>query len=168
MTLPEPIRSFWYAMEELNPHARRTHWGIVVSDPRFPRVYDANKACVLEADPDLTMEDIRSELLPVLDEGGIAFEHVEFMDLDEDCRALQELADRAGRIEVDVLMVHAGDGAVSPDLRAPQDGLEVLTPVLPWTGQSTINCCTSRHSVHDLRQIPCAGSRAAHIQDYNE
>ena len=59
MGLPEPVISFCYAASELVPGTRRTPWGFVTVDPRFPSIWDANNATVLEPSPDL-----RAELTP--------------------------------------------------------------------------------------------------------
>jgi GNAT superfamily N-acetyltransferase len=75
--LPEPLRSFWYAMSELNEVCLRTRWGVVVSDARFPLVWDANHAAVLEALQDVTVEEIRTVLHPTLRRARAPFEHVE-------------------------------------------------------------------------------------------
>ncbi len=119
MALPEPLRSFWYAFERFNLATRRTRWGLVATDVRFPQIYDANKACVLETVPDLTLAEIRAELHPAIDEAGIAFEHIEVMDLADRCPALDELeaTDSRDRPEVrapDAVMVYQGDGLPRP------------------------------------------------------
>ena len=48
MTLPEFVRRFWYAATELGQRTERTAWGAIASDDRYPLVWDANNATVLE------------------------------------------------------------------------------------------------------------------------
>lgn len=114
MPLPTPIRDFVYAFERLAARAVRTPWGVVVTDPRFPDVYDANKACVLEAASRLTVAEIREALTPELDAAGIRFEHIELMDLDDAAPVRNALTRSAGRIHPDAVMVHAGRPAPIP------------------------------------------------------
>ena len=127
MALPEPLRSFWYAWELLNPRCVRTDWGVVMSDPRFPRVYEENKACVLEPAPTLTLTELRRELAPLLDRNGIGYEHIETMDLDEPCPAVAELSGLAGRVRADVVMVHVGSEAEHRPVTEP-DTREIAEP----------------------------------------
>lgn len=75
--LAEPLRSFWYQLDS-SEWSRRTPWGMVFVDPRFPLLYDANHAAVLEEVPDLTLADIRSELVPALTDAGAPHEQIEF------------------------------------------------------------------------------------------
>jgi ribosomal protein S18 acetylase RimI-like enzyme len=122
MPLPTPIRDFVYAFEALGAHTLRTAWGLVVTDPRYPQVYDANKACVLEAAPRLTVAEIREALTPALDAARIAFEHIEIMDLDDAGPARGALTRTAGRVHPDAVMVHASDPEPVP---RPAAGIHV-------------------------------------------
>src|SRR5687767_6029657 len=90
MSLPDHVKRFWYALEGLAQSCERTRFGCIVRDDRYPRVRDANKVMVLESCPDLTLDEL----------GAIG--HVEFLDLDDRCPALQELGAPQG---VDVVMV---------------------------------------------------------------
>jgi ribosomal protein S18 acetylase RimI-like enzyme len=109
MTLPEPILSFWVASLELGPRVRHTHWGTIVTDPRYPRVYEANHASVLAPSPDLSLPDIRDELHPALKQAGASHEHIEFMDAAEDSPAMRELLASSGEHDPHVLMVYEGE-----------------------------------------------------------
>jgi ribosomal protein S18 acetylase RimI-like enzyme len=72
-------------------------------------VHEANHASVLHAAPGLTVGDIRSELLPALEQVGAMDEHIEFMDADDDSPALRELLASPGEHDPDVLMVYEDD-----------------------------------------------------------
>jgi ribosomal protein S18 acetylase RimI-like enzyme len=127
MTLPEPILTFWMASLRLHADLRQTDWGAVVTDPRYPLVYEANHASVLKPAPDLTLGDIRSELLPALKEARATHEHVEIMDADDRNPALRELLAAPGDHSPDVLMIYEGKdtpggGRASSDL---SDGIRV-------------------------------------------
>jgi ribosomal protein S18 acetylase RimI-like enzyme len=113
VTLPEPILSFWNASLRLHRSDRETHWGAIVTDPRYPRVYEANHASVLRLVPELTVGDIRAELIPALEEAGATHEHIEIMDAKDDGPALQELLASPGEHDPDVVMVYDGDRLVA-------------------------------------------------------
>jgi ribosomal protein S18 acetylase RimI-like enzyme len=109
VTLPEPILSFWVASLELGPRVRHTPWGTIVTDPRYPRVYEANHASVLTPSPDLSLHDVRAELHPALSEAGASHEHIEFMDAADDNPAMRELLASSGEHDPHVLMVYEGE-----------------------------------------------------------
>lgn len=107
MALPEPVKSFWYAMAELGQRSERTPWGVVQTDTRFPLVWDVNQASVMEPNPLLTVEEIRSALHPVLRRAGAVHEHVEFWETSVESPALRDFRDRGERSDPDVVMVLA-------------------------------------------------------------
>lgn len=114
MPLPEPIRAFLYAYEALGQTMVGTPWGLVAADPRYPDIYDANKAMVLEPAPNLTLPDIRRELHPVLEAAGIAFEHVEFMCLADPMPAVAEAEAVCGRSHPDAVMAFDAEDVPDP------------------------------------------------------
>ena len=128
MTLPEPILSFWKAALGLHDRVRETSWGAVVTDPRYPRVHEANHASVLETAPDLTLEEIRTELLPALREAGATHEHIEIMDADDESRALRELLASPERHDPDAVMIY--EGGRDPAHRAPPSSEGVRVEVV--------------------------------------
>jgi len=115
VTLPDPVRRFTYGANELGRFSHRTGWGIIIADPRYPRIWDANNAAVLEPDPDLTAEQIRAELDPVVRGAGAPTEHVEIWETAVENPALRTLRDeRISRVP-DVAMVFDGDADALPD-----------------------------------------------------
>jgi ribosomal protein S18 acetylase RimI-like enzyme len=106
MTLPEPLLSFWYAIDA-RAEVRPTRWGQVLADPRYPLLRDANRAGVLEDVPDLTAEEIREDLLPAMAEVGAPHEHIEFW-ASQSSPAVTELNLSAALQSLDVLMVFEG------------------------------------------------------------
>ena len=111
MPLPDAIRSFWYEAESLAETFVRTPWGVVVSDSRYPLIYDANHAGVFEDRPDVSVADIRAELEPALRAAGATHEHIEFIDASRPGRALRELVREGVRPTADVLMLFDGPRA---------------------------------------------------------
>jgi ribosomal protein S18 acetylase RimI-like enzyme len=108
VTLPEPLLSFWKAHLELQATPRDTPWGMIVTDPRYPRVYEANHASILRPSPSLTLDEIRLDLLPALDKAEASHEHIEVMDADDDSPALLELLTSPLEQNTDVVMVFEG------------------------------------------------------------
>jgi ribosomal protein S18 acetylase RimI-like enzyme len=108
VTLPAPILSFWMATLDLHASVHRTPWGAVVTDPRYPRVYEANHASVLHRAPRLMLAEIRADLLPALAQVGATHEHIEIMDADDDPPALRDLLASPGEHDPDVVMVYEG------------------------------------------------------------
>ena len=128
MPLPDPIRAFLYAYEALGETCVRTPWGLVTSDARYPDIYDANKAMVLESAPNLTLSDMRRELIPVLDAVGIAFEHVEFMCLADPMPAVAEAAAVCGRSHPDAVMAFDAEDVPDPTHLSAARVREVTEP----------------------------------------
>jgi ribosomal protein S18 acetylase RimI-like enzyme len=116
MTLPETLKSFWYAIDA-RADVRPTRWGQVLADTRYPLLRDANRAGVLEDVPDLTAEEIRQELLPAMSEAGAPHEHIEFW-ASQSSPAVIELSGTAALQSHDVLMVFDRS-------RRPESSLEV-------------------------------------------
>ncbi len=111
----DAIRAYWLAYEERNARFLRTPWGTVTADPRFPLIYDANHAAVIDAAPAPALAEIRAALHPVARETGISYEHVEFLFLDGPQPAFDELAaGQPERVELDVVMAHDGRTAPGP------------------------------------------------------
>jgi ribosomal protein S18 acetylase RimI-like enzyme len=108
MTVPTFVKAFWYAAMGLGHMTERTPWGAVATDERFPDVWEANTAAVLEPAPDLETDAIRSALLPALDRAGSPYEHVEFWDAAVDSPALGAYRRSGERADPDVAMVFEG------------------------------------------------------------
>jgi ribosomal protein S18 acetylase RimI-like enzyme len=110
MPLPDALLAFWYEAESLAETCLRTPWGVVITDSRYPTIYDANHAGVLEAAPDLTLEEIRETLHPLLRSAGATHEHIEVMDLSDPSPAADALRREQQRVTADVVMRYEGDG----------------------------------------------------------
>jgi len=111
MAVDGSLRGFWYAYESLGEDLRRTPWGVVASDARYPRIYDANHAGVVEVAPDLTLEEIRAVLAPAMRSVVCMHEHIEFLDIADPSPALRDLRAANPQVTFDALMVFEGDGA---------------------------------------------------------
>jgi len=108
MALRQPFRSFWHAWGKLNPVCLPTAWGHVVTDARFPRVWESNRAAVLSRHGTVTASEIRRSLLPALRDAGAAYEVVEFWAPPANCPALRSMETTAGDVGHDVMMRFGG------------------------------------------------------------
>jgi ribosomal protein S18 acetylase RimI-like enzyme len=107
MALPDPLEDFWRAVTRppIVETSVSTPWGVVITDSRFPLVWDANHALVFACDGGLALEEIRATLLPALREAGAHYEHIEFWGVGPTCSAQRSAAHLSGRSDADVVMV---------------------------------------------------------------
>ncbi len=103
-SVPEHVVRFWRALDQLYGSVEPTWWGAVVTDRRFPAVWDANYARIDVATDDLTLHDVESSLLPALGEAGTSVQHVVSFRPDATDRLLQELVERGHRLTWDLVM----------------------------------------------------------------
>ena len=113
--LPDHIVRFWRALDLCFARVEPTWWGAVVTDPRFPGVWDANYARVDVASEDLSLEEVEATLLPALRDVGSQVEHVVSFHPEATSGLLRELVDRGHRRTHDMVMEVDGD--------PPDDGL---------------------------------------------
>lgn len=120
--LEPPLPEFWSAWRRLGGSVRPTAWGEVVTDARYPLVWESNHAAVLRNHVTLTAADIRAELLPALEVSRAAYEHVEFWDPEAWTPALEELRPGSEHDGVDAVMLYRGDpeGPALPDRPGPE------------------------------------------------
>jgi ribosomal protein S18 acetylase RimI-like enzyme len=74
--VPEHVIRYWQAQDALLDSSEATWWGAVVTDGRFPRIWDANYARIDREAPDLTMHEIAEALTPALRAAGAETFHV--------------------------------------------------------------------------------------------
>jgi ribosomal protein S18 acetylase RimI-like enzyme len=114
MTLPDPLLDFWQAWYGLSPDPRPTPWGVVITDHRYPLIYDANHAGVLFDHDRITADDVLGELDPALRRVGAAYRHVEFWGLPDPCPAFDDIAARSDESHTDVDMVFEAEPILDP------------------------------------------------------
>jgi ribosomal protein S18 acetylase RimI-like enzyme len=142
-SLPDEVRSFWYAMCELGEWSERTPWGIVAADSRFPLVWEANLGCVMEPMPDLAIEEVEAAVRDGLARSGGPYEHLEFWETSVVGPALDAARARAERHGRDAVMTFDGRGlrASPPDPGGAIEVDEVRTPggeFWPWLRDSVV------------------------------
>ena len=111
MPLPEPLHRFWISLDDLVADVQPTMWGAVVTDARFPDVWDTNYARV-DVATEVSVATIEADLLPALLRAGVRVEHVVSFHHEEHGELLAELSARGHRITWDLAMVL--DGAHGP------------------------------------------------------
>ena len=119
MPLPEPLHRFWISLDDLVADVMPTAWGAVVTDARFPDVWDTNYARV-DVATEVSAAQIEADLLPALVRAGVEVEHVVSFHHEAHGDLLAELSSRGHRISWDLAMVldgaPGGAGAIEEDI----------------------------------------------------
>lgn len=102
MTLPEGFLALWRSMDALFSRVEPAAWGAVVTDGRYPRIWDANYARVEAAGVGLA--EVTAALLPALDAIGATIFHVVMLDHEGSARLLTDLSRRGHRLGWDLVM----------------------------------------------------------------
>jgi GNAT superfamily N-acetyltransferase len=105
----ERVVGFWRAMDDLFDRVRSTWWGAVVTDARFPSIWDANYARVDVASNELHADEIDTELLPALSAAGARWHHVVVFQPGLTAQLLTELSGRGLRLGWDAVMEHRAE-----------------------------------------------------------
>lgn len=98
------FRSFWRALDGLFADVHGTPWGAVITDGRFPSVWDANYARVDTATPGLGAAEVERALLPELERVGSRTLHVVSLLPESTTRLLTEFSGRGFRLGWEVVM----------------------------------------------------------------
>jgi len=114
MPIPEHIHRFWKALDERHFHADPTWWGAVVTEPRFPAIWDFNYARIDEPAPDLTLREVAHRLLPALAAVGTDMFHVVCFHPEETTDLLVELSTLGHTLSWDLVMDLTEAPAIDP------------------------------------------------------
>jgi ribosomal protein S18 acetylase RimI-like enzyme len=104
VSVPDHVRRAWHALDASFATVEPTAWGAVVTDGRFPRIWDANYARVDADDPALRAGDVEEALLPALARVGADIEHVLTFHHEAHASLLAELSSRGHRLGWDLVM----------------------------------------------------------------
>jgi ribosomal protein S18 acetylase RimI-like enzyme len=102
--LPEHVLRFWCSLDDLLGDVRPTWWGAVVTDVRFPAIWDINYARIDEPAVDLSATEVEAELVPSLRAVGTNVLHVVTFHHEATTRLLSELSSRGHRVGWDLVM----------------------------------------------------------------
>jgi ribosomal protein S18 acetylase RimI-like enzyme len=131
---------FWTELDSALERVAPTWWGAVVTDPRFPDVWDTNYARVETADPQLSLADVAADLEPALEAAGAAASHVVLFRPQVTSTLLAELTARGDRPSWDLVMTLEADppavegGAAVEELRMTEPEWERVGASLRWFG----------------------------------
>lgn len=95
---------FWRSLDEIVGDVRPHWWGAVVTEPRFPDVWDVNYARIDVASEDLALADVEAALLPALDAVRTSVQHVVSFHPAATRSLLGELEARGHRLTHDLVM----------------------------------------------------------------
>jgi GNAT superfamily N-acetyltransferase len=108
------LTRFFVASDLLLERVRPTWWGAVVTDSRFPDVYDMNYARVDSAQPELSLEELGAELVPAVRKSGGRHFHVAVFEPAGTKRLLDEMAAAGHRISRETPMAFHGPPPAAP------------------------------------------------------
>lgn len=127
MPVPVHVHRFWKALDERIDRVDPTWWGAVVTDARFPAVWDVNYARIDTPAPDLTLKEMADALLPALAEVGTDVFHVVSFHPEETSDVLVELSTLGHTLSWDLVMdlvaepsIQVGDVAVEQVETGPE------------------------------------------------
>jgi GNAT superfamily N-acetyltransferase len=104
---------FWRALDFAIERVVETPWGAVVSDARFPLIWDVNYARV-DAERDVRLSDVRAALDRELARTGARHEHLVCFWPELQTGLLGELGRSGNRISWDIVMIHRGGDPEPP------------------------------------------------------
>jgi ribosomal protein S18 acetylase RimI-like enzyme len=113
-------------MDDLMERVEPTWWGAVVTDRRFPAIWDANYARIDVATTDLSAAEIEVSLIPALRASGVRMMHVVSFHPQETTRVLSELSSRGHTLGWDIVMKAVGP----PD--SPRASVEAVVDEIAW------------------------------------
>ncbi|MBI2238004.1 MAG: GNAT family N-acetyltransferase [Actinobacteria bacterium] len=119
----EHLLRFWRALDDLFEAVEPAWWGAVVSDARFPSIWDVNYARVETGVPDLTLAEVEGTLRPALARTGARNVHLVLFHPGELTGLLSDAGMRGDRLTWDTVMEYRGNG--SP----PDGGVAVEEPL---------------------------------------
>lgn len=122
MPVPDHVHRFWMALDERIGHVRPTWWGAVVTDERFPAVWDINYARVDVPASDLTLREVADALLPALIDVGTDVFHVVSFHPEATMGLLVELSTRGHVLTWDAVM----DLVAEPSIPVADPSIEEL------------------------------------------
>lgn len=102
--IPEHVLRFWRSLDALFGRVESTRWGAVVTDGRYPAVWDANYARIDVDAADLTLAEVEASLLPALRETGTSVQHLVSFHPGATRSLLRDLEARGHRLTWDLVM----------------------------------------------------------------
>lgn len=101
---PDHVLRFWRSLDAIVGDVRPRWWGAVVTEPRFPDVWDVNYARIDVPDGDLTLSEIEATLLPALEVVGTSVQHLVSFHPGATRSLFEELESRGHSLTWDLVM----------------------------------------------------------------
>jgi GNAT superfamily N-acetyltransferase len=110
--------SMWRALDDRLAHVEPQPWGAVVTDARFPLIWDVNYARVETDEPGLRLADVEAALDPALERAGAVHRHLVLFHPEPLSDLVVEASSRGARLTWEVVMGLGGaaDGPADPDV----------------------------------------------------
>lgn len=103
----EPLLRFWRAQDAVFARVEPHWWGAAVSDPRYPRIQEANYARVETRQP-VSLQEVEAELVPAMERSGAARSHVLVFHPEDQTDLLAQASTRGERLTWDLVMERSG------------------------------------------------------------
>lgn len=111
MPLPEHVLRFWRALDARFESVHDTQWGAVVTDRRFPAIWDANYARIDSGGP--PAGSVARELRPRLEMVGAPVFHTVSFDPESSTGLLSQLSTAGHSVAWDLVMGRGGNQATA-------------------------------------------------------
>ncbi len=107
----QPFLRFWRALDATFDRVELASWGVVVTDARFPSIWDVNYARVETEDPAFALAEIDALLLPAVERSGSRHVHIVVFHPEELTGILTEASTRGDKLSFDAVMELRGEPA---------------------------------------------------------
>lgn len=121
MSAADRFLPFWQAFDGLFERVEPRWWGAVVTDRRFPAIWDVNYARIDAAEP-VREDEIEASLRPALRRSGAARLHVVLHRPEEQTDLMAALSSRGDRLAWDVVMERTGPAPGPADVPVEEVG----------------------------------------------
>jgi ribosomal protein S18 acetylase RimI-like enzyme len=115
--LPDDLIRFWRALDDCLSTVCETPWGAIVTDQRFPSIWDTNYARIDRPVEGLRLREVEEALAPALERVGAETFHVVSFFPEETRDVISELSSRGHTLSWDVVMRF--EGTASPNAGGP-------------------------------------------------
>jgi ribosomal protein S18 acetylase RimI-like enzyme len=169
VALPDHVKRFWRALDDLLADVHPTRWGAVVTDGRYPAIWDANYARVDSPVDHLTVSEIEAELLPALRAVGATVVHTVSFAPEATTGLLVELSQRGHRLSWDLVMdldaAHPPDDRiVVEELPAQEELWERVEAAMPVFGVESAEAVVQLRALEEHVLVP-GGKRWFGVRD---
>ncbi len=116
MPVPDHVHRLWRALDDrVARHVEPAWWGVVVTDDRFPAIWDINYARIDARSADVRLDDVADALLPRLASVDTDVFHVVSFHPEETTGLLTELSMLGHALSWDVVMDHTERASIDVD-----------------------------------------------------